>query len=66
MARNMKLRPEQDTVAQLEAIKRLLVLWLVKNGIAQKDVAAALGLDNSTVSRMFPKGVLKRVGAAST
>ncbi len=43
-------------VEELIAIKRLLVYGLLKNGMSQQDVAAALGKDQSAVSRMFGKG----------
>jgi predicted transcriptional regulator len=52
-----------DTSAILEelsAIKRLLILVLLKEGFSQADVGAAIGVDQSTVSRMFPRGVPKR------
>ncbi len=41
---------------ELVAIKKLLVYGLLKNGMSQQDVAAALGKDQSAVSRMFGKG----------
>ncbi len=43
-------------LAELIAIKRLLVFALMKNGASQNDIAPALGLDRSQISRMFPKG----------
>ena len=48
---------------ELESIKRLMVLSLLKNGANQGEIAAALGIDRSQVSRMFPGGtgkILKR------
>tara|TARA_R100000049_G_C1909546_1_gene57238 strand:- start:120 stop:311 length:192 start_codon:yes stop_codon:yes gene_type:complete len=50
---------ESDAVArELSAIKRLLVLMLVRDGFTQAQVGAALGVDRTSVSRMFPKGML--------
>ncbi len=43
----------------LEAIKRLLVFALLKAGATQREVAAALGVGQSTVSKMFPGGLPK-------
>jgi hypothetical protein len=40
------------------AIKRLLALDLLRAGATQAEVAAALEIDMSTVSRMFPSGVV--------
>jgi predicted transcriptional regulator len=46
---------------ELVAIKKLLVYALLENGMSQEAVAAALGKDQSYVSRMFGKGgVTKR------
>ena len=42
-----------DANEQLEAIKRLLIFGLLKTGATQKEIAAALGIDQSVVSRMF-------------
>jgi len=42
-----------DASEQLEAIKRLLVFGLLRSGATQKEVATALGTDQSVVSRMF-------------
>jgi len=43
-------------VAELTAIKRLLIVALLKQGLSQKDVAVALNVNQSSISRMFPKG----------
>ena len=45
---------------ELEAIKRLLVLLLIKAGTAQKEIAMALGVDRSVVSRMFSAQKVKK------
>jgi len=44
---------------ELIAIKRLLVFGLIKLGSTQKEVAAALGVTQSTVSKLFPGGLPK-------
>jgi predicted transcriptional regulator len=44
---------------ELDAIKRLLVLQLLTSGVQAKDVAHALGVDKSVVSRLVPA---RRVG----
>ena len=47
--------PEVDRLqGDLESIKRLLVLLLLKAGATQTEVASALGVRQGTVSRMFP------------
>lgn len=44
-------------LSELVAIKRLLAFALLRSGASQKQVAAALGVDQSQVSRMFPGGI---------
>ena len=39
---------------ELDSIKRLLVLLLLKGGATQGEVSTALMVDQGTVSRMFP------------
>jgi predicted XRE-type DNA-binding protein len=39
---------------ELEDIKKLLMLGLLRDGISQADIAKALGVNQSTISRMFP------------
>jgi len=49
-----------DVVAELAGIKRLLAFKFLKEGMSQEDVARALGMSQSSVSRMFPSGNGKR------
>jgi hypothetical protein len=44
----------EDLVAELVAIKRLFVFALLRSGANQSEVAAALGMNQSQISRMFP------------
>ena len=46
---------------ELEEIKRLLVLLLLKLGASQNEIASALKVDRSMISRMFPKGIIKKL-----
>lgn len=43
-------------VAELTAIKRLLVCLLMRSGASQGDIGKALGIDQSNVSRMLSNG----------
>jgi hypothetical protein len=52
-----KNAPTDPVLAELTSIKRLLVFSLLKSGSSQKQVAAALGIDQAAVSRMFPNGI---------
>lgn len=51
-------KPEQEKANpmadELVAIKRLLIFGLLRDGASQAEVAAALGVNQSSVSRMFP------------
>jgi len=55
MTRKTKQTSETDPVLnELDAIKRLLMLTLIKAGTKQDEIAMALQVDRSLVSRMFP------------
>ena len=45
---------------ELEAIKRLLVLQLITSGVQATDVAKALRVDKSVISRMVPARKVKK------
>lgn len=45
---------QPSTAAELESIKKLLVLLLLKLGASQSEVAGALGVSQPSVSRMIP------------
>ena len=49
--------PSDPTLAELVAIKKLLVLKLFRDGVTQSQVATVLGVSQSQISRMFPKGL---------
>jgi DNA-binding transcriptional regulator LsrR (DeoR family) len=51
-----------DIGKELVAIKKLLVLALAHSGLKQGQIAAALGIDRTSVGRMFPKGALAGLG----
>lgn len=45
-----------QTLKELVAIKKLLILALANSGMTQSQIATALDIDRTGVSRMFPKG----------
>lgn len=52
-------KPTTDPIlSELTMIRKLLVLALLRSGITQGQLGGVLGLDQSEVSRMFPKGAL--------
>jgi hypothetical protein len=54
-------RNQDPTLKELEDIKRLLILLLLKGGASQGDVARALQMDQGNFSRMFPARKFKSV-----
>ena len=48
---------EERLVTEIEAMKKLLVLLLVKLGASGQEIAGTLGVSPASVSRMTPKGV---------
>lgn len=56
---NLKTLPTDPILEELIAIKRLLVFQSLKAGATQKEVASALNLDPSRISRMFPNSLGK-------
>jgi predicted XRE-type DNA-binding protein len=52
-------RADSDAIGvlrELEDIKRLLLLALLRSGASQEEVAKALGVSQPSISRMFPGG----------
>lgn len=45
---------EDSLVAEVESLKKLLVLLLLKLGASQAEIAGALGVSQPSVSRMIP------------
>jgi len=53
--------PDNGVIAvELEAVKRLLILMLIKMGTPQAEIALALGVDQSSVSRLVPTRKAKK------
>jgi DNA-binding transcriptional regulator LsrR (DeoR family) len=46
---------------ELRSVKMLLILQALATGCQQKYIAAALGISEATLSRMFPKGFAKEI-----
>jgi|TARA_R100000005_G_C4872451_1_gene128233 predicted transcriptional regulator len=46
-------------LTEMQALKRLLVLQLMTQGVKQRQIAGFLGISEATMSRMLPKGALK-------
>jgi hypothetical protein len=58
-----KSRPPQDpTLKELDLIKRLLILLLIKAGASKGEIAKALKMDQGNFTRAYPIGKVKRFG----
>ncbi len=53
---------QRNELAELEMIRKLLIVGLVKMGLTQDELGSALGTHRTTIARMFPSGFLKEVG----
>lgn len=49
-----------DILNELVLIKKLLVYALLNNGASQKQIGSAIGVSQSSISRMFPEVGAKR------
>jgi len=47
-------------MATVDDIKKLLILALLKNGVSQAEIAAALNINQSSVSRLFQGGISRK------
>jgi DNA-directed RNA polymerase specialized sigma subunit len=43
-----------DMLNEIRDIKRLLIFGLLRSGVKQEDIGNALGVSQSTISKMFP------------
>ncbi len=48
-------------IGDLEGIKRLLILLLIKLGSSSEEVGAALGIDSSVIRRLVPTRKVKKI-----
>jgi predicted transcriptional regulator len=56
----MEKNDAEKIISELGDLKKLLVLNLLDKGYSQNQIALALGVNQTTISRMFPKGVLNK------
>lgn len=53
--------PYAELIAEMKAVKMLLILQLLKSGATQSQIATMLGVSDATMSRMLPKGLAKSI-----
>lgn len=56
---------QRSEIDELEMIRKLLILGLIRTGLTQDELGAALGIHGTTIGRMFPKGLLKDIAKRS-
>ncbi len=55
-----KPKSSDPVLDELVAIKKLMILMLLKEGLTLAQIGIALGIDKSNVSRMVPAKDLKK------
>ncbi len=50
-----------SVVAELDIIKRLLILQLMTSGVQTTDIAKAVGVAKSTISKLVPAREIKKL-----
>ena len=58
-----KSENKDPIVSELESIKRLMVLYLLKTGTPQGEIAKALDTSQGNVSKTFRFGKIKPLGS---
>ncbi len=61
----MDKKQADDLISEMRAIKKLLILQLLKAEVPQKQIASMLEVSEATMSRMIPK-VPNKARKAST
>ena len=56
-----KTAPQSEELRELTYIRKLLLLQLLRDGTTQAEIGAALGIDQSAVSRMLPRNKVKLI-----
>ena len=49
---------ESPELQELITLRKLFILALLRSGMTQAEIGAALGVHRTQISRMFPKGAL--------
>jgi len=60
MAKNQKVKVEDPIKKELETIKKLIILFLLKSGSSQNEIASVLNVDQSVISRMISTRKIKQ------
>jgi NADH/NAD ratio-sensing transcriptional regulator Rex len=50
----------EPSFKELQSIRKLLVLIAIKSGATSEEIGQAIGVDSSTVRKMFPMKKIKK------
>lgn len=50
----------EESAKELQSIRKLLILLLIKSGATSEEIGHALGIDSSVVRKMFPMRKTKK------
>ncbi len=53
--------PADEQITEVESVKRLLILLLLKLGATSQEIGAALGIDSSAIRKMLPIRSIKKI-----
>ncbi len=53
--------PAGEQITEVESVKRLLILLLLKLGATSQEIGAALGIDSSAIRKMLPIRSIKKI-----
>lgn len=56
----MDKKQADELIAETRAVKKLLILQLLRAEVPQKQIASMLEISEATMSRMIPKGATAR------
>jgi DNA-directed RNA polymerase specialized sigma subunit len=62
----MDKKQGDDLISEVRAVKKLLILQLLKAEVSQKQIAAMLEISEATMSRMMPKSQPSKKPAFAT
>lgn len=61
------MRNKEDPVlGELQTIRKLLLVALLKQGLTQAQLGAILGVDRTMIGKMFPSGALATLNKKAT
>ncbi|MBK8457830.1 MAG: hypothetical protein IPL47_12575 [Phyllobacteriaceae bacterium] len=56
----MDKKQTDDLIAEMRDVKKLLVLQLLCSDVSQRQIASMLEISEATMSRMIPRGTVKK------